>query len=295
MFNIIPLLHLSRIFGVVPFSSVENYNISVTKWTLRLSLLVQSLVEICYLIYCYQRYVHNYSSSGDDVRLTVASASAIVNILFDHLNVCSLIYVSQKLPTLLNVLLKNFSFLDEHLVEINWRWSKFRVYLITVQTAMFIVVKNGLLLYHYDHLKLSFNIGARFIYGMILVLEQLISILCLELLDRFKLINQKIRHLKGNTNLEDLRLIHDLYKALFKNHCLVAQSFGYFLFFDLSQMLMLMLYGFLTIFLVNLPRQNSEEDKLALFVSVIFTLDCLRRFCFITRNCGRLQLEVRLI
>jgi len=290
MFDIGLFLHLARVFGVIPFSSVEKNKISVSKWTLRSSFLVQSAMVVLYMIYSYERYLPAYSLSGE-VRLTVTNAIGFVVFFIDHVNVWNIVFMSQKLPSLLNTMSKNFHFFDEHTPEINRRRSKIRACLFTVQTAAVIVVKTGLLFYHFDHFKLSFNIGARFIYGMILVLEQLISLLTLELFSRYKLVNQKLRRLKGQTNLIDVRLLHDLYKALIENSSILAQSCGRFFLLDLSQMFMLIINGFLNLFLVCLPPQSNNAPYCV--SRILFALDCLWRFCFITRNCGILHLEVR--
>jgi len=293
MLDIAPFFHLARIFGVIPFSRVNKYNISVSKCSLRLALFIQSLMALAYMTYSYQLYIEVLILFGsNDVRLTVTSVSGSVNYIIDQFNIWSIVFISQKLPALLTVILGNFAFTDRNLTRINWRWSKIRVRLLTFVTAAIIVVKNGLLIYQFDHLKLSVNIGARYIYGMILVLEQLISLLNLELNARFKAFHQEIKDKNGHNDLKDLRLLHDVYKALFENQSLIAQSFGKFLLFDLSQMFILIINGFLNVFLVCLSMKNGEVNS-DFCVPAIFTFDCVWRFCFIARNCGSLQIEVR--
>lgn len=213
----------------------------------------------------------------------------VFNASIDYASLIVMVLMSQKIYKLINVLLKNFHALDEQLSAS----PKSKAGLLVVLTASVYVTKIYYLVSRYDNFRISFNVGARFSYGMTIVTEQLISLMCMEIKSRYKILHLHLKSRNGCCSLGEVRALHSA--LIFtpvpfpsRNACVRK-----FLLADISQMVMLITSGILNVFLVCLIPKEGEEQKSIGWCAVngMFAADCTWRLCFLVHNCGALQSE----
>jgi hypothetical protein len=300
--KMIAFLHLARIFGVVPFQRVENRKLKVPKSALRLSLMVQSFMVTLYIIYAFQHeqivYLFSSKSSGGtaDERLIFTSLTIVTNVIIDILNLSVIIHLSQRNHKLANVLLKRFADVDDNkLFDAGQpQWKK--DVLLAIFTSLIYIARVSFVFSQYDKYKVSFNIGVRFAYGMTLVTEQLISLMCLEMKSRYKKLHSLLILKVGCISYKEVHTLSSMLISLRDAHCLLMQHVRKFLLLDISQLVLLVTTGILNIFLCCLVPSEGEEQKSASWCATngVFAADCLWRVCFLVRNCGALKNEVRI-
>lgn len=295
----IAFLYLARLFGIVPFLKIEKSKLVATKWTLRTSLFVQSVMAMLYLIHILRQDKIKYllynkqrsfnSNDADDVRYTFTCIITTANFSADLINIFLIILLSQKTHKLINTLLQKFLTLDKEISH----HSKSKAGFFVILTASVYIAKTYFLFSRYDHFRISVNIGARFIYGMILTTEQLISLTCMEINSRYNKLHSLLKTMTGCCSLEEVRALHTSYYSLREAHSLFAWHVRKFLLTDISQMLMLIMNGILSVFVICLVTNEGEEQKSFGWCASngIFAADCIWRMCFLVRNCSALQTE----
>lgn len=295
----IVFIHLARIFGVVPFLRVENRKLIVPKIALRLSLLVQSFMVTLYIIYALQHeqivYLFNRKSSegNADERLMFTSLTIVFNFFIDILNLLVIIHLSQNNHKLANVLLKHFAAIDaDQLFNAGQTISWKRDVLMTIFTASIYVARVSFIFSQFDKYKISFNIGVRFAYGMTLVSEQLISLICLEIKSRYEKLHSLLKLKVGCLNYKEARALSSLFISLRDAHFRLIRHVPKFLLFDILQLVLLVTTGVLSV-LLNCLVAEEQKSTAWCATNALFAADCLWRVCFLVRNFGALQSEVR--
>jgi hypothetical protein len=296
--KMIAFLYLARIFGIVPFLRVKNHQLLVPKWTLRLSLLVQSFMVTLYIIYAFQHeqivYLFSsiFSKSAADERLMFTSLTITINFLVDFGNICLIVLNSQRNPKLANVLLKKFIAIDEQSPG-----TSHSDVLMTIFTASIYVARVAFIFSQFDKYTISFNIGVRFVYGMTFVVEQWNSLMCMEIKSRYQKFHSKLKQQAGggDSTYEEVRSLSCLFNSLRDGHTHLVRHVCKFLLLDISQLFMLVLNGILSVFLVCMVPKEGDEQKSAGWCASngLFAIDCLWRVGFLVQNCGALQNEVR--
>lgn len=298
-------LYLARMFGIVSFLRVENHKLTVPKWTLRLSLLVQSFMVTLYVIFAFQHeqvvYLFNSISSKGvaDERFMFTSLTIVFNFAIDFCNIFIIVFNSQSNHKLANVLLKHFADIDKQLPSARrLRWNS--DILMTIFTASVFIARVFFIFSQFDKFKVSFNIGigTRFIYGMTCVAEQLNSLMCMEIKSRYKKFHLllKMQAGGGDSSYKEVRALSSLFYSLRDGHMHLARHVRAFLLLDIAQLVLLVIHGILSVFLVCLVPKESDEQKLAAWCvsnGTTIATDCLWRVCFLVFNCGALQNEVR--
>jgi hypothetical protein len=290
----IAFLYLARLFGIVPFLRMEKNKLVATKWTLRISLIVQSFMVILYLGYILNhekiKHLMFHSSDSKDVPYLFTCIITTFSYSVDMVNVILIVLFSQKTHKLFNTLLRKFGTIDE---KIFTRCPKSKsVYFAILATSVFIS-KTIFLFSRYDNFRISVNVGARYIYGMILFTELLISLTCLEIKSRYTKLHSILKTSAGNCNLQEVRALHTIYSSLRDGHSLFATHVSKFLLTDISQMLMLIMNGILSVFVNCLVTKEGGEQKSFSWCTThgILAADCTWRMCFLIHSCGALQIE----
>jgi hypothetical protein len=293
----IGFLYVARCFGIVPFLKIENKKLVVTNWTLRISLFVQSSMAIMYFIYVLHQDKMRYllfnkrrrsfnPNDANDVRYMFTCIVTAVSFAADIINIFHIVLVSQKSHKLINLLLQKFLTIDKTISPIP---KSKDVFFIVLTTSVF-VAKTIFLFSRYDRFQISFNIGARFIYGMTLVTEQLISLTCVDMKSRYGKLHSLLKTRAGCCDLEEVRALHSTYSSLREAHSLFAGHVRKFLLSNISQMVLLIVNGILSVFVICLI--SKQQKSLSWCASNgIFATDCIWRLCFLVYNCGALQTE----
>jgi hypothetical protein len=173
------------------------------------------------------------------------------------------------------------------------RRPKSKSAIFVILAASVYIPKTYFLFSRYDHFRISFNVGARYIYGMIFITELLISLTCMEIKSRYTELHLLLKTRTGNCNLEEVRALHTTYSSLRDGHSLFAWHVGKFLLTDISQMVMLIMNGILSVFVNCLITKEGGELKSFSWCTThgIFATDCIWRMCFLVLSCGALQTE----
>jgi len=285
----VPFFYLARIFGVLPFSNIDTNHLTVTKCARLLSFLVQSFFGVIFLIY-FINYYHQ-QPIAKEMRAMITSATVTINFILDQFNVWSIITLSQKLPRVVNGILRNFSFADKILEQSDTTWRKIRLLFFTAFTVTIIITKGTFLFITVDDNSFTVSASARYIYAMILVSEMLVSFLCLEIKSRVQILNKELK--SSQVNFKEIKALHHVFQALNENHFSLSVCTRKFLLFDLSQMLTLVVFRALYLFVSCNGDQDNEGKRIILCIKdLVYMTDCIWRFCMLTRSCGTLQNEV---
>jgi hypothetical protein len=286
--------YLARLFGIVPFLRIEKNKLVATKWTLRISFIINSFMAVLYLVYILNnekiQYLMFRSSDLNDVPYMFACIISAFSYSVDMVNVGLIVLLSQKTHKLFNSLLQNFETMDEKMFP---RRPKSKSSFFVILAASVYIAKTYFLVSRYDNFRISFNVGARYIYGMILVTELLISLTCLEIKSRYAKLHSRLKTSTGNCNLEEVRALHTIYSSLRDGHSLFSWHVRKFLLTDISQMVMLIMNGILSVFVNCLVTKEEGEQKSFSWCTThgIFATDCTWRMCFLMYSCGALQRE----
>jgi hypothetical protein len=293
----IAYLYMARLFGIVPFLKIEENKLVATNWASKTSLFVQSFMAVLYLVYILNEEKIKYlmfdkysnSNDADDVRYMFTCIVFALHFAGDLINICIIVLMSQKTLKLFNTLLHKFSTIDENISPC----PKSKAGFFVILAASVFIAKTYYLFSRYDHFRISFNIGVRFTYGMNLVTELLISLTCMEIKSRYTKLHSLLKTSTGNCNLEEVRALHTAYSSLRDGHALFAWHVGKFLLTDISQMVMLITNGILSVYVICLTKEGGEQKSVTWCASNgIFATDCIWRMCFLVYNCGALQTEV---
>lgn len=117
-------------------------------------------------------------------------------------------------------------------------------------TALIYTARVSFIISQYDNYFFSFNIGVRFSYGMTLVAEQLISLTCMEIKSRHKIFHTLLKKKVGSINYEEVRELSLLFTCLRDAQSRLVRHVRVFLLLDISQLVLLILTGILSVFLV---------------------------------------------
>jgi hypothetical protein len=295
----IPFLHLARVFGVLPFSSVKAEKLIVSKTSRLISLSVLSVMEIFFLLHFCTKFMRMLSLNefhDANMRDTIQSATFIINYLLDQFNVCAIIELTWKLPGVVNAVLRgNFLFDKTFLLpDLGWRYK--RLYLFLCVTLFALVTKSTLLIILVDYNSWITCLTARYIYSVTLITEQLMSLMCLEMRSRLVCLNKKLKVLRStiNSDLSEIQSIQNAYRALLESQNLLSQCFTKFLLFDLSQMLFQIIGRIIDTFgsYVSMEAQDTNGIHYLLLKNSVYILDCMWRFFAICWYCDALQSEV---
>jgi hypothetical protein len=233
------------------------------------------------------------SGGAADERLMFTSLTILTNIIVDILNLVVIIQLSQRNHKIVNILQKHFVEIDDTYAGQPPKWK--RAALMTIFTALIYIARVSFVFSQFDKYQISFNVGVRFAYGMTFFTEQLISLMCLEMKARYENVHLLLKLKVGCINYKEVRALGSSLISLRDAHCLLIRHVRTFLLSDISQLVLLVTTGILNIFLCCLVPSEGEEQKSASWcaTNVVFATDCLWRVCFLVRNCGALQNEVR--
>jgi hypothetical protein len=290
----IAFLYLARLFGIVPFLRMEKNKLVATKWTLGISLVVQSFMVILYLVYILNhekiKYLLSRSSDSNDIPYLFTCIITAFSYLVDIVNVSLLVLFSQKTHKLFNTLLQKFATTDE---KIFTHCLKSKSVFFVILASSVYISKTYFLVSRYDNFRISVNVGARYIYGMILFTELLISLTCMEIKSRYTKLHSILKTSAGNCNLEEVRALHTIYSSLRDGHSLFALHVSKFLLTDITQIVMLIMNGILSVFVNCLVTKEGGEQKSFSWCTThgILATDCTWRMCFLIHSCGALQIE----
>ncbi|CAB3381742.1 Hypothetical predicted protein [Cloeon dipterum] len=133
-------------------------------------------------------------------------------------------------------------------------------------------------------------IGARVVYCTNVFSELLVCLVCTELRVRLETLNGKIRTLQDHCKGE-IKKLSDAFYAITKIQKDLAYSVRFFLLFDLSQLFMLILSGFLNTCLRCSNFSNGKMTMNWCVYTLGMAMDGTWRFSAIAASCGRLQSE----
>jgi len=290
----IAFLYLARLFGVVPFLKIEKQQLVATKWTLRTSLFFQSSMVTSYLVYLLNQEKIKYlmfgsfnSNDADDVPYLFTCIVTAFNYAVDLISLTVIVLMSQKTHKVLNVLLQKFAIIDHKFSH----HPKSKAGFFAILALSVYIARTYYVFSRYDRFQISFNVGSRFIYGMTLFTEMLISLTCMEIKSRYAKLHSLLKTSNGNCNLEEVRALHTIYSSLRDGHSLFAWHVRKVLLTDISQMVMLIVNGILSVYVICLNKEDREQSIGWCASNGIFAADCIWRICFLVHNCGALQTE----
>ncbi|CAB3381741.1 Hypothetical predicted protein [Cloeon dipterum] len=227
--------------------------------------------------------------SNYDVRLIITAASSITNFALDFLNIIAIIYMSQKMPSTMRKVLKILRLVDQTLATNS---SNPRAHFFIALALSAIVFRYSLSLSVVNSAAwFYYLIGARVVYCSYIFSELLVCLVCTELRVRLETLNGKIRTLQEHCKGEISKL-SDAFYAITKIQKDLAYSVRFFLLFDLSQLFMLILSGFLN---TSLRCSNFSNGKMTMnwcVYTLCVAMDGTWRFSAIAASCGKLQSEV---
>lgn len=292
----IPFIHLARIIGILPFSSVKAEKLTVTKISRLISLFALSVWELIYLWYfckAFNGFISFNEIHETNMRDTIKSATFILNFLLDQFNVCAIIEFTWKLPGVVNTVLRSNFRLDETLrLPRLRRWNK--SYFFLCVTIFALVTKATLLIILVNYDSWIICLTTRYIYSVILISEQLLSLMCLEMRSRLDCVNKKLFLLRSieNLDLREIKSFQDAYRALLESQNFLSQSVKKFLLFDLSQMLFQIISRIVDTLGYYVTLEARDTFNINLLKNSVYVIDCIWRYFTICWCCGALQSEV---
>ncbi|CAB3377564.1 Hypothetical predicted protein [Cloeon dipterum] len=248
--------------------------------------LLQVFIEIVYIFHSVNQFNVQYESHN--FRMTVTAAFAMVNYFIDHLNVLSLIQLSQKIPKCIIFMIENFKFADKKLnFQFRDMWG---IYALVTSSIM--LAKIAFMIFGAANPRLPLSLSSRFVYCMMFVTEQLVSYVCLETKKRLVLLNELLRSDVEEKNFVRLTNLRAIFAALTDSQSALARLTQRFLLFDLSQAFMLVIVGAMNIYNHCAVADDPTINATWCMTSAVFGLDCAWRICFLAASCGCLQIEV---
>jgi hypothetical protein len=286
----VPFLYLVRIFGVLPFSRFKSNRLYVTKFSRVFFFCLQAFFSCFFLLYTITRGISVYAviTSKAEIGSKITSATSYFNLILDIFNCLAVIQLSSLLPRAVDLILRNNEFADGQLEVTDYFWIKFRSFFFPVFASVMLTAKISFLFIVIDRANIfNLSVVCRFIFGMNLVSELLISYLALELRSRFIVLNLRLKQLINADDLNTFESMHRVFVAVNESHYQFAKCIKRFLLTNNSQLLSMIVFRTL-----NLYFHCEGEGTILCLATAVYAADSSWRFCFVSTCCGLLQNEV---